>query len=206
MIKYFINLAKVRGYAEKYNGNKTKEERPLIAAVGTDKTPVYLIFLDVMNVIDGYKLVVEKTDGTVQEHVFLDSDNWIKKIKRVAERYNFWFDEEDLTEEEKNECTAVCNNPECVEFGNQVDIIRDEMGRLICPSCGEEIETSFLPEDEEEDQHEDLDRESLVSLAYTLIDFLLIELNGKFNEDLMENLGIDIEEVESVVEEYSRGC
>ena len=209
MVKYFINLSKIKEYAKEFMKKPCKKNRPLIAAVGTEKEPVYLFFLDSMYMIDGFKITIENAeDEIVEEYIYLSSDDWISTIKRFVEKYNKDFESE---EEFEDVCTAICQNPECVEYGNKVDIISDAMGRTVCPNCGEVIEDTALTEspeedDFEEDDLEELDRERLLEIAYNLILSFLYESNVGYNLELLEALDIELDEISSIEVEYLGEC
>ena len=213
MIKYFLNLNKLKEYADKYK-NIPGAKTPLIAAIGPDmdKQPAYLLFLDILEVIDGLQVkVVRVIDKKTEELVYIgrNTDHWIEKIKRTAEHYDKKFDDEE--DDGKNECTSICDNPDCVEYGNQVDVIKDESGKIICPHCGEEIgaegespdEDESYFGDEEDDPYEEVDRERLVEIAYLLIQFALVQSDEEYNQEVMDFLGIDLEDLDAITQEYN---
>lgn len=205
MIKYFINLSKIKEYAKEFMKKPCKKNRPLIAAVGTEKEPIYLFFLDSMYMIDGFKITIENAeDERVEEYIYLSSDDWISTIKRFVEKYNKDFEGK---EELEDLCTAICQNPECVEYGNKVDIISDAMGRQVCPNCGEVIEDRASTESPEEDDFdeddlEELDRERLLEITYNLILSFLYTPDVGYDLELLEAFDIEMDEISSIENEY----
>lgn len=208
MVKYFINLSKIKECAKEFLKNPRKENRPLIAAVGPKEKPEYLFFLDVTCMKNSFKISVEHADNlSIEEYIFLDDEDWMQKIKKAVTRYDRFYEEEEEFKKFNNSCTAICQNPECVEYGNMVDIISDAMGRKVCPNCGEVIEDRALTEspdedDVDEDDFEEIDRERLLEITYNLILFFLYTPNEGYDLDMADELNIEMDEIHSIEDEY----
>lgn len=210
MVKYFLNLSKLKIYAEMFKNNPTLTKRPLIAVIGSSEDPLYLVFLDTNKYSPGFKLSVESAiNFEVEEYVFLNDDNWIEVVKRTVDYYNKGLDGTGSPEEDDGEdCEYICDNPKCVEYGNVVDVIKDEFGRIICPHCGDEISVgSFIKgpsedEDEEDDEeNEEIDRERLAEIAWTLIEYAVLTTTKEVDLELLDFLGIDYEEYKAIKRE-----
>lgn len=124
MIKYFINLAKIKECAALYK-NKPVIRKVLIAGIGTENEIFYTMFLGTNKTKPGFCIEIENKIER-EDTIELDTDDWISKIKETAEYYNEGMDEEP---------TYYCTNPSCTEFGEVLVPVKDDKGRMVCPVC-----------------------------------------------------------------------
>ncbi len=181
MIRYFVNLTKLKEYAKIYKA-KPLMKKILIAGIGTESDVMYKIFLGTNKTDPGFCLEVQNNKNELEETIVL-KENWILQVKDTAEYYNNGLEDSNY----------YCTNPACLNFG-EVDLpIRNQKGQNICPVCGcilsEKEPLCSIPYDR------------LLTIAGELIDYCA----GQVEEvayDMCEFLGIEEEEYDNIIANY----
>lgn len=178
--------------------------RTLIAVIGTIEKPMYAVFYNKGAVGNSFSLTVESPEDvvcqqwtgptTVTESTMELIDTYVKIVDRVM------LMEEDATaDDEDGDVQYYCNNPDCGAKGLITEPMSSELGKMICPFCGEEL-------DEEEIEYEnEVDFDRLMEIARMLLDYIEYkcghteaQITECYKE--LESWGIESEEIDYIVE------
>lgn len=186
MIKYFTNLSELKMAAKRYKADPLAK-RMAIAGVGSQEKPEYILFLDANKNDPGFHVTVENSNKTVEEFVRLDDDDWIGKVKKLTEYYNAEF-----LEEPETETVYYCTNPDCPENGLITEPLLEESGKMVCPSCGEELS-----------EEEDLVNQGMAyERAMEILNSIFLFCSGEEAfEEALNNVEVTDDEVE-LIEEF----
>lgn len=178
--------------------------KTLVAVIGTNEKPMYALFYNKGVVGNIFFLTVESPEDVVCQQwvgpttAIETAIDLIDGYQKIVERVELMG--EDATEEDDEEVQEYyCNNPDCGAKGLITEPMSNELGKMICPFCGE------ILDEEEIDYQYEVDFDRLIEIARMLIDY--IEYKVGHTELLMkecykelESWGIELEEIDYIVE------